>query len=205
MPDAPTWLPPRRSRSEETVRRILDAGRESFHRFGYARARVDDIADLAGISHGSFYLYFRNKEDLLHRLAVECSAALRVLTTDLDAMPRPLDPDRLREWVTRFIATYQDDGPVIRIWLDNRDADPLMHELANSSLGPLTAALSRIVAPGLAAALDDGLAGLGLLSMLERLSSYLRDAPQELAAATAARLLFATTLEPPTLSVTSAG
>lgn len=177
------------------MRRILTAGRECFVRHGYARARIDDIVELAGISHGSFYLYFRNKEDLLHRLAVECSATLRALTAELDAMPRPLEPDLLHDWVTRFIAAYQEDGPVIRIWLDNRDADPLMHELANSSLGPLTASLARLVTPDLAGALDDGLAGLGLLAMLERLSSYLRDAPQELAAQTAARLLYATTLD----------
>jgi AcrR family transcriptional regulator len=195
MPEAPSWLPPRRARGEETVRKILDAGRECFGRYGYARSRVDDIADLAGVSHGSFYLYFRNKEDLLHRLAVDCGTTLRALTAELEEMPRPLDPDALREWVTKFIAAYQADGPVIRIWLDNRDADPLMHELANSSLGPLSAALAKIVAPDLAAALDDGLAGLGLLSMLERLSSYLRDAPQDHAAETAARLLFATTID----------
>jgi AcrR family transcriptional regulator len=200
MPEAPAWLPQRRARGEETVRRILAAGRECFARYGYTRARVDDIVDLAGISHGSFYLYFRNKEDLLHRLAVECSATLRALTADLDAMPRPLRPELLHGWVTRFIAAYQEDGPVIRIWLDNRDPDPLMQELANSSLGPLMGALDRVVAPELLGAVDDGLAGLGLLSMLERLSSYLRDAPQEQAAQTAAQLIYATTLPAPDIT-----
>jgi hypothetical protein len=81
---------------------------------------------------------------------------------------------------------------VIRVWLDNRDPDPLMQSLANDSLGPLAAALAGLVDPGLAAAVDARLTGLGLLSLLERLSSYLRDVPQDLAAATAAQLMFAT-------------
>jgi hypothetical protein len=61
-------------------------------------------------------------------------------------------------------------------------------------------ALDRVVAPELLGAVDDGLAGLGLLSMLERLSSYLRDAPQEQAAQTAAQLIYATTLPAPDIT-----
>jgi AcrR family transcriptional regulator len=201
LPDAPAWLPPRsaderagRARGEDTVRRILDAGRSCFRTLGYTGARVDDIVELAGASHGAFYLYFRNKEDLLHRLAVECSGRIRELAADLDAIARPVDLAQLEAWVGRFAAAYHDDGPVIRVWLDNRDTDPLMQALANDTLGPLTAALAGLVDPGLTAAMDQRLAGLGLLSLLERLSSYFRDAPHDLAAATAARLMYSTTL-----------
>ena len=92
-----------------------------------------------------------------------------------------------------FVALYQQDGPVIRIWLDNRDADPLMQALANESLGPISRALADVIDPSLE--LDTRMAGLGLLAMLERLSSYLRDdVPEALATATAARLIFATTV-----------
>ncbi|HVT65236.1 MAG TPA: TetR/AcrR family transcriptional regulator [Mycobacteriales bacterium] len=202
MPEPPKWVTagaaaPRaaRGRGEETVRRILEAGRECFRSYGYAAARIDDIVAIAGTSHGSFYLYFRNKEDLLHRLAVDCGAQLRELTAALEALPRPVGLDDLEAWVARFIALYQQDGPVIRVWLDNRDADPLMQSLANDSLGPLAQALGSIVDPALVEQLDDGMAALSLLSMLERLSSYLRDdVPERLATATAARLIFATSM-----------
>ena len=194
MPEPPAWLPasgaesPRsgRGRSEDTVRRILEAGRECFRRYGYAAVRIDDIVAIAGTSHGAFYLYFRNKEDLFHRLAVECAAGLRELTGELERLPRPLDAESLNAWVARFVALYQQDGPVIRVWLDNRDADPLMQALASDSLGPLASALAAVIEPGLASKLDQRMAGLGLLSMLERLSSYLRDdVPVDVATATA--------------------
>jgi AcrR family transcriptional regulator len=204
MPDGPAWIPPSvadggagkagRPRGEDTVGRILSAGRACFRTYDYAGTRVDDIVAAAGVSHGAFYLYFRNKEDLLHRMAVECADRIRALAADLEALPRPIDPDDLQSWVARFVAAYHDDGPVIRVWLDNRDPDPLMQSLANDSLGPLAQALAGIVEPSLSAAVDDRLAGLGLLSLLERLSSYLRDVPQDLAAATAAQLIFATTV-----------
>lgn len=203
VPEPPTWLPAAasnasrspRGRGEDTVRRILAAGRECFRIYGYGAARIDDIVTLAGTSHGSFYLYFRNKEDLLHRIAVGCADQLRELTSALEAMPRPLDPVALEGWVARFMALYQADGPVIRVWLDNRDPDPLMQALANDALGPLAAALAAVIDPSFATRLDERMAGLGLLSMLERLSSYLRDdVPEDLASATAARLILATTL-----------
>jgi len=203
VPEPPKWVSagadtaPRtvRGRAEETLARILAAGRECFRTYGYAGARIDDIVTVAGTSHGAFYLYFRNKEDLLHRLAVECGAQLRDLAGALEVMPRPIGEDELEAWVARFVALYQQDGPVIRVWLDNRDADPLMQALANDSLGPLAQALSRVVDPSVGAQLEGGMAGLGLMSMLERLSSYLRDdVPEQLATATAARLIFATSM-----------
>ena len=203
MVEAPAWLPlvdreaPRagRARAEDTLRRILAAGRECFRRYGYAAARIDDIVAIAGTSHGAFYLYFRNKEDLLHRLAVACGAKLQELARELETMPRPIDQAVLEGWVGRFVAVYQEDGPVIRVWLDNRDPDPLMQSLASDSLGPLASALASVIDPTLAANVDQRIAGLGMLSMLERLSSYLRDdVPEDLATATAARLIFATTM-----------
>ena len=127
--------------------RILEAGRACFRIYGYSGARVDDIVEIAGISHGAFYLYFRNKEELLHRMAVDCAERLRELTAELAGLARPLTRDALNQWVANFVAVYHEDGPVIRVWLDNRDPDPLMQSLANDSLGPLAAALAGLGRP----------------------------------------------------------
>ncbi|HEX3900054.1 MAG TPA: TetR/AcrR family transcriptional regulator [Mycobacteriales bacterium] len=202
MAQPPAWLPagdrdaPRagRGRAEDTLRRILAAGRECFRRYGYAAARIDDIVAVAGTSHGAFYLYFRNKEDLLHRLAVECAERIRGLTAALEALPRPIESAALESWVADFVGVYHDDGPVIRVWLDNRDPDPLMQAVASDALGPLAKALAAVIDPALASRVDERVAGLGMLAMLERLSSYLSDdVPVDVAVATAARLIFATT------------
>lgn len=52
-------------RSRETLRRIIEAAEEVFAGKGYDRATVAEIISLAGIGHGTFWLYFRNKDDLL--------------------------------------------------------------------------------------------------------------------------------------------
>ena len=44
---------------------------EVFAERGFHGVRVDDVVRRAGISHGTFYLYFSNKEDLFGALTAE--------------------------------------------------------------------------------------------------------------------------------------
>jgi hypothetical protein len=129
-------------------------------------------------------------------MAVECGAHLHRLTAELDALPRPVDREQFAEWVRRFVAVYHDDGPVIRVWMDNRDADPLMQSLASDSLGPLTRSLAALADPETSEVVGDPMVGLGMIALLERLNSYLGDIDAEAVVSTATRLLHAVTARP---------
>ena len=59
------------SRSRETLRRILDAADEVFSERGYSGATIAEIIRRAGIGHGTFWLYFHNKEDLVRYMLQE--------------------------------------------------------------------------------------------------------------------------------------
>ncbi len=52
-----------RKQGRETLRRLCEAAIVVFDERGYNAARVDDIVRQAKTSHGTFYLYFSNKED----------------------------------------------------------------------------------------------------------------------------------------------
>ncbi|MGI6459514.1 MAG: TetR/AcrR family transcriptional regulator [Candidatus Hydrogenedentales bacterium] len=54
-----------RRRPEERPRQILGAALDAFSSKGFARATMDEIAEAAGITKGTIYLYFRSKKDLL--------------------------------------------------------------------------------------------------------------------------------------------
>lgn len=56
----PRW----RRLPEERPKQILEAALAVFAERGLAAARLDDIAKLAGVSKGTIYLYFANKEEL---------------------------------------------------------------------------------------------------------------------------------------------
>lgn len=52
----------------ERKRQILEAAAEVFARSGYHETRMDDIADVAGLSKGALYLYFPSKAALITAL-----------------------------------------------------------------------------------------------------------------------------------------
>ncbi|HSG89665.1 MAG TPA: TetR/AcrR family transcriptional regulator [Pseudomonadales bacterium] len=60
----------------QSRRRLLDAARELFVEHGYDRTRPQDIARHAGVATGTFYLHFRDKEDVFLAFADEAQAHL---------------------------------------------------------------------------------------------------------------------------------
>ncbi len=55
-------------RKDERPGEILRAALEVFSINGYAGTRLDDVAERAGISKGTIYLYFNSKEELFHEM-----------------------------------------------------------------------------------------------------------------------------------------
>jgi AcrR family transcriptional regulator len=56
---------PLQGRSEATVEAILQAATQVFERYGYAAGTTNRIAERAGVSIGSVYQYFPNKDAIL--------------------------------------------------------------------------------------------------------------------------------------------
>lgn len=55
----------RRAQQKEAKRlALIDAALAVFSRVGFAMAKIDDVAEEAGVSKGTVYLYFESKEDL---------------------------------------------------------------------------------------------------------------------------------------------
>ncbi len=59
---------PQQERSRETVRAILDGATRVLSREGYDRASTNRIAEVAGVSIGSVYQFFPNKEAIFAAL-----------------------------------------------------------------------------------------------------------------------------------------
>lgn len=77
MPSAALEIgPPRSARGRRTREALLRAAREVFDERGFLDARTTDIADAAGVAHGSFYTYFRDKEDALAAVLAEAQQEL---------------------------------------------------------------------------------------------------------------------------------
>lgn len=62
---------------EQRYQTILKAAEAMFAREGYHKASMEKIADMAEVSVGAVYFYFKNKEDLLVHLLDEIGKRLR--------------------------------------------------------------------------------------------------------------------------------
>jgi AcrR family transcriptional regulator len=105
-----------RAQGRQTVRRLLEAGLAEFDERGFQAVRVDDVVRRAQTSHGTFYLYFANKDDLFKALLRDALHDMGVITDAFPVVTRN-DAGRaaLREWVHTFCQTYAAHAAVIRI------------------------------------------------------------------------------------------
>jgi AcrR family transcriptional regulator len=160
-----------RAQGRRTLRRLLDAGLRVFARRGYHAARVDDIVRAARTSHGTFYLYFANKEDLLRALAVDCAHEL----TDLADSIGPIGPDadgraELRSFLERFIDTYRRYGPVIRAWMEDQVGDRDVDRLGVKAFTAIGGRLAERMRDAPVQLESEAAAVGALMAMLERVS-----------------------------------
>ena len=113
---------PRQPRGRETRARILDAARVVFAEHGYAAGTTNRIAAAAGLSVGSLYQYFPNKDAILVQLVdahVDDGAARldRALAAALDAHAPALPPlaELVDGVVAAMIEVHADDRRLHRV------------------------------------------------------------------------------------------
>jgi len=160
-----------RAQGKRTLAKLLSAGLRVFAERGYHVARVDDIVRAARTSHGTFYLYFASKEDLLRALAIECAAEYEALAGDIGEIDSsPEGAAEAERVVSRFFAIYRQYGPVIRAWMEDqvteREVSRLGVEAFTHIATTFASRLRRVGAPH-----DDATIGV-LMALLERSAYY---------------------------------
>ena len=55
----------RDEKAQQTKIKIIEAAKELIQNNGISNVSVDDITKLAGVAKGSFYVYFKKKEDII--------------------------------------------------------------------------------------------------------------------------------------------
>ncbi len=97
---------PRQRRSQATVELILRAGASVLAGEGYAGATTNRIAEVAGVSVGSLYQYFPNKDALVLALADAHVAEMRALLAATAAAADGPVEEVVRTFVRAMIAAH---------------------------------------------------------------------------------------------------
>ncbi len=113
---------PRQQRSERLVADILEAATRVLAREGAQRFTTARVAEEAGVSVGSLYQYFPNKEAILFRLQSDEWDQTGALLEGILAEPDKAAPDRLRSAVRAFFQSEREEA-ALRSAL--KDAAPL--------------------------------------------------------------------------------
>ena len=156
-----------RRQGEATRAKLMDAGMQVLAERGYHAARVDDVVEIAEVSHGSFYLYFANKEELVLALAQRCADELGSLTATLgDISPDAAGREALREWLTGFLEIYRSYGVVVRSWVENQVSNAELTQLGLDTFASIAEALTERLSRSHPA--DATVRLVALVSMMER-------------------------------------
>jgi len=95
-------------------REILQAAREVFAESGFEDTTMDKIAERAGISKGTLYLYFKSKGDLLIQAIAEImntvyEMAERVLKADVSPL------EKVKLWISETMNYFEQNRSFFRV------------------------------------------------------------------------------------------
>lgn len=116
---------PKQNRAAHTRQRILDAAAHVFAEHGYAAGTTNRVAERAGLSIGSLYQYFPNKDAILRALMeAHADAGAKLLGERLSrGLPEQLD-DMLRVFVRATIDNHRDNPRLHRVLFEEAPRAP---------------------------------------------------------------------------------
>jgi AcrR family transcriptional regulator len=117
----------RQDQAATTRRHLLAAAGAVFEERGYKAATVGAITDRANTAHGTFYLYFRNKEDAFCQViesVIVDELAINVVVPLGDA-PRPA----IEEGIRAFLGVYSKHAGLWRALLEGTLQSPRVQEM----------------------------------------------------------------------------
>jgi AcrR family transcriptional regulator len=117
---------PRQARGWETRERVLEAAARVFAEYGYAAGTTNRIAEAAGMSVGSLYQYFPNKDAILVALVRRHTeeGAVRLTALWAEAVAAPTLADRVALFVDAVIANHRDQTRLHQVLFEEAPRPP---------------------------------------------------------------------------------
>ena len=117
-----------------TEQKILDAAKKIFEAAGYGGARMQQIADEAGISKASLHYYFRSKENLFERIFHETMDEFMKVLSTWDDNTEDWE-FKLREFITIFFTFLRTNSLLFILRELNRNPDLMLHKAKKKKIG----------------------------------------------------------------------
>jgi AcrR family transcriptional regulator len=103
---------PLSARGERTRNALITAARSVFEQRGFDGTRMGDIAEAAGVSHGTVYTWFATKEELLHAVVDSIAGALYASLS----VPEATSPvERVSIANERYLSAYRQTARLLEV------------------------------------------------------------------------------------------
>lgn len=149
--------------------KLLEAGIAELATYGYQGARVGRVATTAGTSHGTFYVYFKDKDDLLATLYEELLVEHNEIIQSMPALEAgPAGYEALRSWLVDVCEDYRKHAPV-RVAMHDAmqfESDRRLATLALRSLRTFTGIVAERIKASGSRDLDPDLAALCITNLI---------------------------------------
>lgn len=161
---------PLTARGRRTREALLEAGRHLFETRGYNATTADDIADAAGVSHGTFYTWFADKDALMRALVETHLADAEEAFHVPDSVTDPIE--RITEANRRYLTTYATYARLYQVLEEVATIDPYYQDrltnLRREYVRRISSTISRLQAAGMVdKSLDARVTASALSAMVE--------------------------------------
>lgn len=146
----PAAAEPRQRDADRSQQAILSAARDEFHEHGLGGARVERIAERAGVDKKLIYYYFRNKDHLFQAVLEDAYRAIREAEQGLHLLDLP--PAEALRALTVFTWNYYLEHPEFLTLLNSAN----LHRARHLQDSPRARALNTPLIQTLAEVLERG-------------------------------------------------
>ena len=161
----------RRRTPEAAEREIVDAAEALLREKPFRELTVDDLMRRTGLSRPSFYVYFRDRHDLVLKVVEHIGGQLFAMSERWYEGTGD-GPALIREAIDGVAGVFADHGPVLRALADAAAEDPRVEAAYTALMQRFVDATARHIDEEIAAGrilpLDSGQTAVALTWMMER-------------------------------------
>jgi AcrR family transcriptional regulator len=164
------------SKAERTRQFIIEKTAPIFNVKGFAGTSLNDMINATGLTKGSIYGNFENKDDVaLAAFDYNLKCMFSAITAEMDKKPT------IKEKLLVYVDVYENflhhpfptgGCPILNTSTEADDTHPRLKQKAADAIGKWTSSISNLIKKGIAnnefnAAVDPNQAAIGIVAMIE--------------------------------------
>lgn len=117
-----------REQKEAKKQRLVDAAYDLFMQKGFHKTTIDEIVTQANVAKGTFYLYFKDKSDVMQDIVIRISRKVLLdAYEDIKALSDVCFADRIVHFVDNIIEYFKRNSLVLRM-IERNFSWPMLQE-----------------------------------------------------------------------------